>query len=360
MRALASEVLLALVVLGTPLRAQQLPSRDALCRADRVWAQPIDSVSLLHPKKVLSRLQPLIEQRAWTKALDSIVVDFDSFAPADLSDTLQTKMKRELLTLQSRLRVIEARVAGEQNRETFTKGEIGLFKPVQRGDGSGYVLFDEEPTEINVDSSVSAAASRHLCWTALSVLQLMNVYSLPEFRRALAAIKQVHDQWDGYMKNGYSRLPWELALNDRLFIKASAVSPPAKQVILLHPSVAFEVRGPDYRNLTRDEVALVEPLGMLFYNTRRTFYWGGSFVASFPKSAPAGAGFMMHLGKHAAIGHVWRSADSTGRRRNSFIASLDAYDLFSKIPSQLLNAKDAATSVARVKIGDALVKEPPQ
>lgn len=304
----------------------------------------------------MERLEELVERDQWVAIIDSVTASFVGAAPPELTEPSRAAMLRQLATLRDSLRRAAIRgIAEDRRRLDIVKPNT--FQPVQVGTGSDYVLFEGDD-EITVAATLPAPASQHLCWTAITVLQLMNVYSAPAYALATTELQRLNTLWDNYTARGYSRLPWEMAINDWLFIRKGALEPPRAQLIVFHPSVAFEVRGPSAKALRRDEVAIVEPIGFALYNARRSFHYGASLALSFPKEAPAGVGGMVHVGKHLTFGYVWRSADSSGTRRNAFVASLDAYTLFAKAPEALVRAKAAAGAAARVKIAELVGRSP--
>ncbi|HEX4933581.1 MAG TPA: hypothetical protein VFV33_10415 [Gemmatimonadaceae bacterium] len=347
-----------LLALAAPAGAAQ-ESNDTRCRAATVWDQSPATFGALagrHPRQAVARLEGLVERDAWVAIVDSVTADFVRGTPPELPEASRAAMLRQLGALRDSLRRAELRgIADDRRRLDIV--QPNAFRPVQEGTGEDYTLF-EDPDEVAIPSTLPAAASRHLCWTAITVLQLLNVYSAPAYAQAATELQRLDALWDNFTARGYSRLPWEMALNDRLFMRKGALEPPRTQLILLHPSVAFEVRGPTAKSLVRDEVAVIEPLGVAFYNAARTFHYGASLAVSFPKSAPAGVGGMVHLGKHLTFGYVWRSADSSGTRRDAFVASIDAYTLFAKAPEALVKAKAAAGVGARIRIAELLGKPP--
>lgn len=154
-------------------------------------------------------------------------------------------------------------------------------------------------------------------------------------------LKRLNHLWDNYLKEGFQPLPWEAFANGYGGTSPTSLEPPQHQFILFHPSAGLELRPMPPSQGRRAEVALLEPVGWVSYNTDRTNYWGASVVLSFPSGAGPGVGVLFHGGSKFKLGYVTRRKDSLGRNQDGIVFSLDLYSWFSDGKKTFKNVLDA-------------------
>jgi hypothetical protein len=200
-------------------------------------------------------------------------------------------------------------------------------------------------------SSTARAMPKSQTSARSSPSRMLPAYGGPARLAALQRLDEAVGRWDDYGKNGQSQFPWELALNSAFFDRRE-VDPPARQIILLHPAVGVELAGPEVDRLRRLDVVTLEPLGMIWYNRTRNFYYGFSAIVSLPDDADLGVGGLVHVGKLAKLGFIFRGRDDAGVERNGVLLSVDLYRFLSAMPSRIREAKEAALQGARKTLID--------
>jgi len=215
------------------------------------------------------------------------------------------------------------------------------FHLVQDANGN-YPLFAGTPAQIVVTSAMPEAQQRALCWPTITIDRLVTLFGARHRAATVQALRVLATRWENYVRNGYSQLLWELALNG-LLRGRSSYEPPAQQLVFMHPSVGVEANGTVLKELRRVDVAVLEPLGWIFhYNGDYTRYLGISSAVTFGSNRNAAVGAYAHLWfPQAKLGYVVRS-DPDPRRRRSVLVSVDLYDLLAGVPDQLQKARESA------------------
>ncbi len=229
----------------------------------------------------------------------------------------------------------------EQARYNADTVRPARFQLDQAADGS-FPLFAGTGDEVVVTAARPADEQRALCWPAIAVDRLLTLYGARRRAETVQRLDALAGRWDAFVANGYSQLPWELALNGRLFA-GRGYEPPRRQLVLAHPSLGVEAGGTVWRELRRVDAAVVEAVGLIFgYNRDYTRYFGVSAVASFAADRNVAVGGMAHLWfPQAKLGYLRRS-DPEPRRRGSVLVSVDLYDLLAATPDRLRAARAGA------------------
>jgi hypothetical protein len=118
-------------------------------------------------------------------------------------------------------------------------------------------------------------------------------------------------------------MPWEeLLFRDRR--SGADLSPPRTQVILLHPSVAVEVSGPEFRRWQRLDALSLELLGRIWYRNDYRTHSGASLMLTTAKDVGIGAGVLIHFSPTLKAGYVY-GLQKQPERRNGAVMSVDLY-----------------------------------
>jgi len=298
-----------------------------------------------HPDSVYHHMIDRMAADEWLFLVDSIIRDFQKE-----SDTAAAEEHRRF---RAQLDTLRDELAFAQGQPDFSKfrGSAALVRQIRfrlnrDTEEDRFWLFRGFPHEITITEDDSQDMRRSLCWRALAVDRLLSAYGAPARLTALQRLDEAVGRWDNYGKNGQSQFPWELALNSAFFDRR-AIDPPGHQIVLLHPAVGVELAGPEVDRLRRLDVVTLEPLGMIWYNRTRSFYYGFSTIVSVPDDADIGVGGLVHLGKLAKLGFIFRGRDDAGVERNGVLLSVDLYRFLSAMPSRIREAKEEALQGAR-------------
>jgi hypothetical protein len=150
---------------------------------------------------------------------------------------------------------------------------------------------------------------RDLRLRAESVRRVLQDFVEPAQKRAFDRIVRADAQWTNYLKNGYSQYPWESYVNGKLW-DFSAFDPPDQQLILLHPTIGFELSTASLDEITADEVINVELLGYVgYYGDENEHFLGGSIAAALRNDAEPGLGVVVHWNRSFSAGIAWHDVD---------------------------------------------------
>ena len=202
-----------------------------------------------------------------------------------------------------------------------------------------FVLFADEPHQIDVKAWVSKCSNAPTCTTAAGqaqkVLELARLTGRVltkareekrnEFGRRLDALDK---QWRAYLSSSRGQYPWELALNSGLYRKTAQFdAPPTSQWIVAHPGAGYEMT----RNAVDrqpSESLLLELAGMYRWaweDTKMKQRWGGSVTLAWRDAGEGrqklGYGVLAYLPRASTVGYVWRPQD--GQDEHSLVLSAD-------------------------------------
>ena len=342
----------AIVFSTAPAYAQPTPRAPTLaldCRAESVRSltdQEIGADWLAsHPDRLIARIQPLTVVNGWSAALDTVIVRSGEtlrFADSTSRDRYLSEFA-ETRRLFNKLLDLSA-----DAQPRFIADSLRMTRWQLSQSPTGAFIVFAGPNQIAVRDTMSSEQRRALCWPALSVHALLINYHAPIRDSTIVALNALAARWDDYIDNSYSQLPWELFVNG-LGRSRRDWEPPGHQWIVLHPSAGVELDGLSWKNLTRVDVAVVEPLGYVRYNPKKTRYYGISTVATFASDRSAAVGGYLHLWyPQAKLGYVVRS-DPDRKRRQSVLVTVDVYDLLTGAPKSLTEAKDAALALRKAQ-----------
>lgn len=333
----------ALIAGSVPANAQSDVQRD--CRPALVSALEPSQVSAAWrpylPSVVLTRHSGDIGREDFRALMRGVVASARA-AVAKVSDpALASRYRDRLDDLESGFGKYLTLSGDAQARYLADSIGSANFQLNESPAGNRFPIFAGTAREIVVTQDMPESVRRGLCWPTMLIARALTLVDAENRARTVATLDALASRWESYTSNGYSQLPWELALNSA-FRKRSDWEPPAYQWILMHPSIGTEASGTRWTELQRTDLALLEVAGFLAYNGERDRYWGLSAITAFASDAPVGAGAYAHLWfPQAKVGYLFRSSDA-GIRRRGFLVSVDIYDLVAGVPEELEKAKDSA------------------
>lgn len=142
--------------------------------------------------------------------------------------------------------------------------------------------------------------------------------------------KEKMAQYDRYLFDGFPLYPWEAAVNGWFLADDEIMSgPPAKQLVLLHPSLGAELRASSLRDSRADVSLALEPLGFIRYTpgSHHRSWSGFSLLTTFRRDMGIGLGFAARYQNFLA-GVVWHDDDGNNRPFDSrpfVFVGLDLY-----------------------------------
>lgn len=317
----------------------QAPTLDEICGssstldlADLTLAAD-DPRRRLFPDSARTRLGPLVDGGDWPMAVDSLAAWFRATRTPDPAATAMLVRLDSLRTLFEVLggttTVDEASDWSRLDFDHLLDFDVTLDVMAGR-----YTIFEDEPVEIAVDATDSAATQMALCWTAISAEDLIGRHQRPDLESVRDRIRHSLRLWETYNEAGRSQYPWELWLNgfrdDPLQLE-----PRRWQAIALHPWIGFQLRGIDRASLnelgpiTRTTVVPFDLLGILFYRDDFTRYWGVSALLTFGEDRTRG-GLALHLSNGVSLGPTFSEAGTP----DAFLITLDFYKLLAGLPQQ--------------------------
>lgn len=120
-----------------------------------------------------------------------------------------------------------------------------------------------------------------------------------------------------------------------------SLAPPKRQWVIAHPNVALEQAGPSFEKSRLDQVISVEPVGYLWYTENRKV----SALLTFASDRDVGRGLLLHFGKTAKLGYVWRDKDAQDYRQNGFIFTMDLYQLLADPSQSQLDRREGVKAI---------------
>jgi hypothetical protein len=352
MRAFKRPILLVVIAIlllpAPPLRAQVPFSLDD-CDFTVVGATPASDYGAVwevrHPDEVFARLKPDLDQGRWGSVATSMA---DAFRTGETGPTgeVRATFQAQLDAAAAELRAVEGNLEAIRMAQGVDQGRFHI-------DRHELLLFEATPHEIDLEAIADGSARRDLCWRAMAMQRVLTYYGEEGRDVAVQALRNMLARWDHYNANSYSQYPWELLINGLFTGRGAAetledLAPPSMQLVILHPGIALEASGfaDGLDELRRLDVLAVEPLGLLFYNERRTSYVGISTVLSIPRDAGAGFGALLHLGRRAQLGFIYRNRESSGRG-SGLLFSADLFGLLTGVPQSLREARDRVEMLVR-------------
>lgn len=346
----------AAALLASPAWAQPaLPAAPA-CEPARVFAMtPAEIASgplgVHHPRLLLDSLAPALGRGAWAEAMAAAIGNAGAaLAAGGVPSADAARVTRALREVDDQFTILLDLPYAEQGRQMALAVRPARFQLDEGADGSVTLLADTTG-EIVVGRDRPLAERRALCWPAMTLHQLLTVHGARRRAETVQRLDALAARWDSYVRNSYSQLPWELAVNGWGRPRTS-LEPPRRQLVLFHPSVGVEANGTVLRELRRVDVAVLEALGLIFhYNDDYSRYLGLSAVATFAADRDVAVGAYAHLWfPQAKLGWLRRS-DPDARRRSSVLVSVDVYDLLSGVPDRIRAARERALGRALVDVG---------
>ena len=353
-------IALALACMAPPaLRAQPGPTPLAAeCLYLQLFRPSIDTIATqwapFHPRVQVALLEPLVARAEWPAVLAATRRSLDSAAALGGSGAaevqrLRARLERTQALVEELLAATDARQYAERIRRV---GPMVFDAELMddANDRESVHFFRGEPDAIVITDATPVATRRAVCWHAAVARWATDRYTGPMREDAVAFIAAKRALWTRYFEQGYSQLPWELALNSWFARKSASFDPPTSQVILAHPAVGAEVPVRALRDLERKETMTVEALGFLRYRKGYRGYWGASAVVTFTEGQGLGYGPLVHFGRGMAAGYVFRTREAegaiAGERDHGVILSVDLY--------RFLDERQGEVNDALARIGNTV------
>jgi hypothetical protein len=342
----ADKALVALIVVWVGLWVSPAfpatPVQDD-CDWDKV--QQVDATTLLHPKLFFEAQKPLMNSNRWLDVLRGVQADFESSTVVPHDENYR-RFDRELAATVKQFEEVTSHPDFENLLKTAQNVKLARFHIVRDPDEDKVDLFrDTKEDRITITAAMPPQVRREYCWRAISLNRILTQYGESARATTALALQTYVAQWDAYNANGYLQYPWELYLNGKWTFDAKSLAPPKRQLVIAHPGIAVEQSGPSFEGSRLDEVVSVEPIGFLWYGDDRKMYYGFSTLLTFSSSRDVGRGLLLHFGKLAKLGYVWRDRDAQNRRQNGVVFSMDLYQMLAGPPSSQVDARDRAQSV---------------
>lgn len=285
-----------------------------------------------------------MRRNQWTAILDTVTRNYVAMpgAPPARADSI---MRRELGVVLAFVRRAEEDPTSRE-REAAKSARWNID-----GDPTevAYDLFRVDSTaKIRVNATMASDARRRLCWTTMTMLRVLTVYNEPGRERVVARLDQLSTLWDRFGEKGYSQLPWELYLNGSLKLGRPALEPPLRQLVLLHPAAGVEVTGGEYPNWQQRSTMTVEVLGMLFYKSDRSSYFGASGMVVASSGIRLGFGPLVHFGRAVKVGYAFRPKTTNGTAQSGAVMTIDVFKFVTGVPDALRRSKGEALQQAMV------------
>jgi hypothetical protein len=196
-----------------------------------------------------------------------------------------------------------------------------------------------------IDAAMSPETRRQYCWRALSINRVLTRYGQDSRTATRLALQNYVAQWDAYNSNGYLQYPWELYLNGKWVYDRDSLAPPRRQWIIAHPNIAVEQAGRSFEGSRLDQVISVEPVGYLWYRDNRRSYYGVSTLLTFANDRDVGRGLLLHFGKTAKLGYVWRDKDAQHHSQNGVVFTMDLYQMLADAPQPQLDRRAGVKAI---------------
>jgi hypothetical protein len=305
-----------------------------------------------YPSVRLATLMPLVDAGAWPEVLDSVRASFErsaaSFGPSAPDSAALPRFRHQLDSARARLgRLASAGSAADYAEQRRRLGPMVFATEMRDGRAE---LFRGTADDIVFTDSSAQGVRRTVCYHAAVTRAVLDRYTRPGRAAAAAFIEAKRVSWGHYFERGYSQLPWELYLNSLRARSGANLDPPTKQLILLHPSVGFEIPGRSIRDLTAQNAVALELLGWITYRNDYRDYLGLSGVVTFTERLGTGVGPFVHFGRVAKAGYIFRlrRTNADGEQLgDGLLISVDLYKYLSDRQAQLQKTLD----IVRSKVG---------
>lgn len=342
----ADKAIVALIVVWVGLWASPAfpatPVQDD-CDWDKV--QQIEATTLLHPKLFYEAQKPLMSSNRWLDVLRGVQADFQNSTVVPHDENYR-RFERELAATVKEFEEVMSSPNFEQLLKTAQGIKLNRFRIVRDPDEDKVDLFKEtKEDQITITIAMPPGVRREYCWRAISLNRILIQYGESSRAGTALALQTYVAQWDAYNANGYLQYPWELYLNGKWIFDAKSLAPPKRQLVIAHPGIAVEQSGSSFESSRLDEVVSVEPIGFLWYEDNRKTYYGASTLLTFSSSRDVGRGLLLHFGKLAKLGYVWRDKDAQNRQQNGVVFTMDLYQMLADPPSSQLDARQRTQSV---------------
>lgn len=311
------------------------------CDWDKV--QHVEATSLLHPSLFFEAQRPLMESNRWREVLRGIRTDFAQ-APIAHDDNY-VRFLRQLDALENEIAALSNSPDFERLQKNAKNVTLARFRIVKDTDSDKAYLFYRQPDQISIDAGMSAETRRQYCWRALSVNRILTQYGQNSRTATRLALQTYVAQWDAFNSNGYLQYPWELYLNGKWAYDRDSLAPPKRQWVIAHPNAAVEQAGRSFEKSRLDQVVSLEPVGYLWYTEDRKSYYGLSGLFTFANDRDVGRGLLLHFGKTAKLGYVWRDKDAQHHSQNGIVFTMDLYQMLAKPPQSQIDRLEKVKAI---------------
>jgi hypothetical protein len=315
--------LLAAALLASPAHAQASGARacDAtIVYSDSSFTLNGDAVERMHPLVSRARYAKLVEEQQWTLAVAGLRDDaLQAFAAAALPASYQGRFNGQLDQVLALLRRMPPE--GDTKRGPFVNDSLrtNRFAPELDADNRFHVFGFEDTLYVD---RLAPKQQEALCWSALSVDQVLWRISQPLEASAIARLGRLTGSWANYRTYGYTRQPLELLLFRG---KATDSLPRPTQWLVAHLSLGADIRSFSADSLLSNTVSVVELIGILKYRKDYTQYHGVSAIVTLGADHPIGYGAMVHFARSMRAGALYRPGED--QRKWSVVTSTDLYGM---------------------------------
>lgn len=157
-----------------------------------------------------------------------------------------------------------------------------------------YLNGDPSIDIYNASSSLDISEATKIVDYVLITHNIMNNLFSQDAEKSYQSLKHLNKKWDNYFNTALSQYPWELAANEGIYSSNRSSmglnEPPNYQVILFHPSLAYE-----YINKSNTKNSIIIELG---YNG---WGWDENGSMTYPLLGISGISFIGNYSNHADI-----------------------------------------------------------
>ena len=347
----ASVALVAIA--GHPQVARAQVAGAAACSPAVVYnegpsREPGDPVQRMHPLLSRARVADEVRLEQWDVALAVLRAEAgEALAVAGVAPAAAGTF---LAQLDTTIAALPGVPLGDPQRAQYLASVVVLTRFAPVAGLSGYTLFERLNDDVIDVAALPTAQQQALCWSALSVDQLLRRLGRGMDAAALSRLGRLNAAWANYQRYGYTRQPLEL-FTFRNSMSVHDTLPPVNQMLLGHLSAGAEVQWQD--SVRSVATAVVEVIGVLHYRRNFTQYHGASAIVSVPSGRRPAAGVMVHAARSLRAGVLWRR--DVGRWRTSGVVSADLYGMLSGSKRYVEQA--AAFARGRVLMGSEVERE---
>ncbi len=252
-------------------------------------------------------------------------------------------------------------LAGEVN----PRPDFEIFKQVSADFTVKQFLFHgDDPFQIALPASLpecgqNATQLNELRYLANAFVKVDEISKLPAIDAVFQRIRDIEQQFDRYLFEGFPMFPWEAYLNSRFLAKKHiAEGPPRHQIIALHPGVAIETDTQSFSAAEPDLAMTIEPFGWIYYPKGGKYqsWWGLSTVASIKDDDGFGVGVLAHY-KNFSLGVTWHDSDEGGSLFDDdpfILLSMDLYQFVGEKYRSYNSYKERVRELRDGSLRDAL------